>query len=667
MRHRLRCLLALLLALSFTGGAVAQTRQERERRQQPRAQQQRPPAPPPTPPRIVQEPLPPPVLAAPEPPPPPPPPPPPRQRHVSLAELGQPAGAEFGTAGREFRFPLPRGVPGLAAHLALAIDLAAPFPARHAVEVRINGRLLGAQPFPEGGARLILEGELTAEELAREAETLSLHLRLVEQSGPAAATATLAPESHLALLIPDGVLPPVAAMLALMPAEARVLTRPGPLPANEAAAALRIALALAATGRAVRIEAAPAPEIVAMPGGARLWRTGAVVVGATPDAARVVELGGAPALAIGGADPEGAARLLEAPWRALAGLPVLATASAGPPGERGGTLQFGALRGALPAQEGARAEWALDFSTRDLPAATWPSLLSLELNGPAGGHVSASLNGVLLGGGPVPPEGALRLSLAVPPALLALENRIAVLLQRQAAGAPAQLLPSSALRLGPAGPPAAFAELPPAMAAGFELHLEAMTAEALNLPLWLLRGLAPAGAPILISAVAPGSAPRPGGTFVALTREPPVGAAPLLRFDAGAIELSDRGGRNLMRIDAATPLLAAQLLASEGRHGLWLRLPEAPLPFALPAAAPRLDRGDVALLDAGGVALAWSSARPAAVAVAYPEAARPPSAVRAWRPWVAGLLWLGGVGIVAYAFLRPRREWEVPGRPWWRA
>ncbi|MGG5808705.1 hypothetical protein [Falsiroseomonas sp. CW058] len=650
--HRpLRCLAALLLATSLAGTAEAQ-----QRPPQPRAAPQRTPPPPPA---IRREAPPPPAVAAPE------PPPPPRERRLAIGELGFATGAAFGAEERDILLPLPRSVAGMRARLSLDLDLVAPFPARHAVEVRANGRLLDARAFPEGATRLAFDLPVPVEDLGREVDALRLTLRLVEPGGPAAGTATARPGSHLALLIPDGVVPSVEAMLRLMPARVMVLTRPGALPPAEAAAALRIALALSATGREARIAAAAAPEPARGADGARLWETGAVVVGASAQAAAVAELAGLPVLVIGGEDPEGAARLLEGPWRAAAGGAALATAGAQMPPEAAGALPFSALRGSLAPQEAARAAWSLDLSTRDLPPGTRPEAVQVELNGPPGTEraiASVLLNEVLLGSAALPPDGRLRIGFPVPERLVGLDNRISVLLHRPAAGPPAQLLPGSAIRLGPAPPPAEFLGLPPAMAEGFELLVDApggvLAAEALNLPLWLLRALAPAGAPITVTPVEPGTAPRPGRAFLAATREAPAGSAPRLRLDAGRIELTDRRGERLMQVDAGSPLLAAQLLQAEGRPGIWVRSPDGRnLPFLPPAAAPRLDRGDIALLDRQGVALAWATGRPALVAVAYPEARAETSPLLAWRPWVVGVLWLCGVGLVVYAFRRPRREW----------
>lgn len=614
-----------------------------------------PPAPPPA---IVAEPLPPPARAEPE----PPPPPAPLQRRIDLAEIGLGKGAVFGPDGRDLVFPLPRGMPGLAARLSLDMDLVAPFAGRYAVELRANGRLLAARAFAEDGNRLAIAVDVPPEDLAREAEFLRLNLRLIEQAAGGAASATLRPESHVALLLPDGVTPSVAALYRLLPRRTLVLTRPGPLSPVEAAAALRIGLALAATGREVRIaNAGPLPHI--SEGGPRIWETGAVLVGIGQDGASVIDLAGVPALALGGDQPEMAARLLEGPWRAVASMPGLAVSAvpAGP-GLPTTALPFSELRGDTAPQEGQRTVWNLEFSTRDLPPRMRPQALEVELRAaPNGGRAVASvlLNEVLLGAANLPGDGIAHLRLNVPEQLVGLDNRITVALHRTGLAGPSQLMPESTLRLGPAPAPKEFLGLPPAFADGIEVILDApggvITADSLNTPLWVLRALAPAGAPIRVTPLEPGAAPRPNAPFLAATREPPAGTTPALRFDGGRIALSDRAGRQLLEIGGADRLLVAQLLTAEAQPGLWLRGPGA-VPMPLPPDAPRLDRGDVALLDPQGVALAWSRGPGPLVQVAYPDARQERSALLVWRPWAVGAMWLAGVALVVFAFNRPRRE-----------
>jgi hypothetical protein len=587
------------------------------------------------------------------------------QRRIGLPEIGLPAGLAFGAPARDLMFPLPRGIAGLGARLVLDFELSAPFPGRHAVRITANDRVLESRAFGESSDRLSLEVDVPPEDLARMEGLLHLQLRLVSDPPGNSATATLRTGSHLALLLPPAPELGVAALFRLLPRQTQVLLRPGPVSPAEAAAALRIGLALSRTGRQVSIASTPPGQVPAGADGFRIWDSGAVLVGPGAEAASVRIIEGQPVLVLGGAEPDRAAGLLDSAWQeaAIGGSIQGGLGGPSPPAvaARPASLSFAALRGSSAPQDQARAAWTLDFSTRDLPAGTWPEAIEVELRAapdPAGGRAVASLllNQVLLGSATLSAEGQGRLALPVPPGLLALENRIEVVVQRGAATGPAQLLPGSALRLGALPPVRDFLALPPAFAGGVQVLVDAaggaLVAEQLNPLLWVLRGLVPAGAPLTVVPVVPESPAQPSGPFVAATLDPPAGTHPVLRFDAGRVLLSNSAGRPLLDLSGLERVLAVQVLESEGHSGLWLRRMGA-LPL-LPAAAPVLDRGDVALLDGQGVALAWNSAPSPTVRVAYPDAA-PGFSLRVWRPWIVGVLWIAGFALVVYAFARPRR------------
>jgi hypothetical protein len=585
------------------------------------------------------------------------------QRRIGLPELGLPAGLAFGAPARDLMFPLPRGIAELGARLVLEFELSAPFPGRHAVRITANGRVLESRAFPDSSDRLSLTVEVPPEDLSRMEGLLHLQLRLVSDPPGESASATLLAGSHLALLLPPAPELGVAALFRLLPRQTQVLLRPGPISPAEAAAALRIGLALSRTGRQVSIASNPPGQAPASADGSRIWDTGAVLVGPGAEAASVRMMEGQPVLVLGGAEPDRAAGLLDSAWQEAAiggtlqgGLAARAASEAPP-----ATLSFAALRGSTAPQDQAHATWTLEFSTRDLPAGRWPDSIEAELRAapdPGGGRAVASLllNQVLLGSTNLSPEGQGRLALRVPPGLVALENRMEVVVQRRAATGPAQLLPGSLLRLGAAPPPRDFLALPPAFAGGVQVLVDApggaLVAEQLNPLLWVLRSLVPPGASITVVPAVPGTPAQPGGAFLAATLDPPAGTEPVLRFDSGRVLLSNGAGRPLLDLSGLERVVAVQMLESGGHPGLWVRRLGA-LPL-LPAAAPLLDRGDVALLDGQGVALAWNSTPSPAVHVAYPDAA-PRFELRAWRPWIVGVLWIAGFALVVYAFARPRR------------
>lgn len=661
----MRCLatLALLAALPIAGQALAQNAPPRPQRPAPtqaQPQNQARPAPPARPP-IAAEPLAPLPLA-------------PVQRHVSLAELGYSAGLAFDGSGQELLFPLPPGLAIQGIRLSFMAELTAPFGGRQAVEVSVNGRLLGALAFAEGAARLGFEGLIPAEDVARNPAALAVRVRLVETAGQGA-QARLLPGSHLALPLPSETMS-LTTLLAALPPRVLVVVAPGAVPADEAAAALRIALGLAATGREVRFGTA-LPLSPAAAGGVRVWETGTVAVGvplpgAPVQGAEVRRIGDVPVLALGGSTAESSAGLLDSPWRAVLGGTGLQV-SHHQPATPAARLPFPALSPV----EAARAEWRVGFSMRDMPAGTVPSGLEVALHAPPGSRANASVtvNEVVLGALSVPADGRLRLALPIPSGLLAFDNQVRILLHQQnGPGGPAQLLPESSLRLSPAVGAHQFLNLPPAYAAGVEVILDApggvLPAESLTPALWLLRRLAPPGSPIRLTLQDPAQPARPSGAFLALTALPPEGSAPPLRFEPGRLELNEAANRRILELGGIERVWTAQLVTAAGQPGLWLRAPATPPP--LTAAPPALDRGDVALIGPQGVALAWQAVPvPATATPAFipPPSVAPPSAssagptsaapslVQRWRPYVAGLIWLLCVGLVVYAMANPRREW----------
>jgi cellulose synthase/poly-beta-1,6-N-acetylglucosamine synthase-like glycosyltransferase len=512
---------------------------------------------------------------------PPAPRPEPLQRRLTLDELGLGGGLAFGAEAREISFPLPSGWTPTAARLLIALDLPPGLAAT--LEVALNGRAMGADRVLGTGQPIGFALDIPAAELARAPEALRLGLRLPD--APPGAAARLRADSHLALMIAEGAPPPVAALHRLLPRQVAILLRPGPVGPAEATAALRLGLALAALGREVRITSTAPTALVRREGASRIWETGVVMLGTATAAA---PLGEALALVLGSPPAESAARLLETAW-----------APALPPAGRE-ALPLAALRGAMDAQETTRAAWSFEVSMRDLPAGTRPQALDLALRAAGGsGVATVLLNETLLGAAALPAEGTARLSFAIPERLVGLDNRIAVLMQRSSpAGAARIEPPGSALRLAPAPAPREFLALPPAFATGFDVFLDApgglLTAEGLNLPLWVLRALAPPRAELAVTLQEPGGAPQPRRAFLAVTREPPAGTDPVLRFDAGPVTLADRRGTPLPQVPER--LVTAQLLQAGPAPGAWLRLPEGRLPFRAAAgrAAPRPGRCRVA-------------------------------------------------------------------------
>ena len=89
---------------------------------------------------------------------------------------------------------------------------------------------------------------------------------------------------------------------------------------------------------------------------------------------------------------------------------------------------------------------------------------------------------------------------------------------------------------------------------------------------------------------------------------PPAGAAPRVRFDRGRVAVTDRAGRTLLDLGGFAGGAVAQIVTAGDYSGLWIK----PLSADGSAPAPadlHLDHGDVAFVDANGVALAMSTER----------------------------------------------------------
>ncbi len=598
------------------------------------------------------------------------------QRRIGLADLGFPDGVALeglGTA-RELFFPLPRGADITGATLALRLESRAIFEGRRGLEVVANGRSLLARPLPAGGGAVAVDLPLTPEDLARGNGFLRVTLKLVGaltedrclDQRLAGERLDVLPGTGLTLAWRGAEGLPVGEMLRLLPHDVTVVTPAGPLQPGEAAAALAAAHALAGTGRRVAFAAAPP----ATRGADGTWIRGLVTIQRGGEGARiaVVEAAGAPALAIAGAESEAAARLLGTAWREAAiGREVAVQAAA--PVPRGRAVPLAALRGDLAAQDVVeRGSWTLDFSLRDLPAGTRPTGLSLDLAAAQDGRgerpsAVALLNEAIIASASLGGETPARLRASIPDGLVGLDNRLRVIVQRRPSGGdcaqlpvglPAQILPSSTLLLADtAAAPADFHDLSPRFREAVRLLLPAAPSAGDLAPLLsVLRGQVAPGAAI---SVAVGLGEAPTGPFIALAGEAPGWLRPTpLRFDRGRVTLADREGRTLFDITGGGPGVAAQLVAtSGGTPGLWLR------PAAGGLGVPEvlsLDRGDVAIADARGIAFAWASGRDALVRIAYPDQTDVLALLARWRPWLIAGAWLAVTALLVGVFARSWRR-----------
>lgn len=609
-------------------------------------------------------------------------------RRIEIAELGFAGGIALEGLGaaRDIFIPVPRDIPIVGARLVMQLESRSIFAGRRGVEVLANGRPVLARALPDGGERVELNLPIETADLARGNGFLRLTIRSIGaltdnrclDQRLAGERLTVLEGTHLELRLPAGARPGAAALVQLMPRDVTVLTRPGTLPPAEAMAALTAGHALAARGHRVTFAAGEPPSPA--PDGS--WTRGVVVVGqAAPqgDAGRleVVTAGGLPALALGGARPDIAARALAEPWRAMADNPRQDIAAAAPrtpaQAEAGAALPLIALRGDLGAQDIVeRGSWTIEFGARDLPPGTRPSALLLDIAAApdaAGERPVAAVffNETLIASQPLGAQMPARLVVPVPDGLAALDNRVRIVVQRrprggeceaQPAGAPVQILPSSALRLAAAPQaPSDFFELAPRWREGVAILSDApVTAARLAPMLAVLRGHALPGTALTLGE----AAAAPGAPFMAFTAEPPPGLrAPPVRFDRGRVVVSDRQGRTVLDLSAPGQAMTAQLVATTaGVPGIWVR------PAGAEVAVPpllSLDRGDVAFADAAGIALAFSTGRDQLLQVSYPDDPGLFALIERYRPWIVGGLWLALTAMLVGVVVRRWRR-RNPGR-----
>jgi hypothetical protein len=414
--------------------------------------------------------------------------------------------------------------------------------------------------------------------------------------------------------------------------------------------------------------AAPKAMPPATPGA---WSRGLVLIGQASDfpellgAAPKAEDGlsvaltsSGPALLMSGEGAAAAIGVLNSPYGVLADNVTLSVNQLAGADTGSRAMTFEAL--GLTAQDGEldeRVQFEVPFSSDRLPRDSTLASINLELAvGVAPSDVNADasifafLNGRLLSSrrssGAVPTV----LSFPVPEGLVGRDNTLSVRIQRPprigacanpGPGQPVQLLPSSTLEFSAAETVARqFHHLPQLFRGGVDVVLPMDPAglrEALPHLLATAADLLPDDAPITVRREA---RPAPGDrAFIIISRGEPAETDPRLRFDQGALTIERSDGKALIELsngdDAPT---VAQVLHSGRTAGLWLR-PGNTLPDP-DAPGTRLDRGDVAVIDRAGIALAFSTEQEQTVTIAYQDIRSWADIAAEYRPWLIGALWI---------------------------
>jgi len=121
------------------------------------------------------------------------------------------------------------------------------------------------------------------------------------------------------------------------------------------------------------------------------------------------------------------------------------------------------------------------------------------------------------------------------------------------------------------------------------------------------------------------------------------------------VAVKDRSGRTLLDLGGFQDGAVAQLVDAGGHPGIWIKglSSEGRLPAPV---ATKLDRGDVAFLDDGGVALAMSTARDTLVLITYPDQTSWTTVSQRYRSWIIGSLWLLATVTFLFALQRMLRR-----------
>jgi cellulose synthase operon protein B len=593
-------------------------------------------------------------------------------RTVTLQELGLTKGIEFSgfTGYRELYFPAPRS--GLeAAILRLHLRAGSALPGQRYLQIAVGRNILLSQAIGASSAgdtitlpidpRLAEEGFLRV--TLRYSGAVNADRCLDERV--AGDFLSILPDTGLEMRLGSPALSDVRSVAALLPRDVHFLLPDRDLRRGEIAGLLRMAAVLRRRGATIAL--ASRKDIPAATAGK--WSQGLVLIGepkefsgqinaggALTDGITVVATNGGPALLLSGEDAAITAPFLSSRWRVLADGATLSVNMLADTTAPTRNLSFEDLGFDLQSSElSERVQFDAIFSSDQLPRGAALDGIRLELavgtaSEKADATVFAFLNGRLLGSRRASGAVPTTLSLSVPEGLVGRDNTLSVRLQRPprdgacvapAPGQPVQLLPSSTLELSLGGDtPNEFFHLPQLFRGGVDVILPtdpAALREALTHFLSTAIDLLPNDGPITLrQEERPAAGDRP---FIIVSREEPAEADPRLRFDKGALSISRQDGKLLLDLSGGedTPTIA-QVLRTPRTAGLWLR-PGRAVPEQ-GAQAIRLDRGDIAVIDKAGIALAFSTAEKQAVNVVYHEIRSWTDLAGEYRPWIVGAIWL---------------------------
>ena len=569
-------------------------------------------------------------------------------RVITLKERGFPDGFEIaGLSGsREIYFPIPADAGAQNLRLVLPYRTDSSFNSRRALSIEVGGKTLYTTALPDGfsegvidvpiNASLIEQGFLAARIVYSGAITED---RCVDQR-LSAAYLSFAGSGGLRAQLDGASLTRVASLAAAMPTAIDV-----DLPAGASAAQTAAALTLMLGG----VDARLAGNRRTNPAFGEGWQVSRVIFSdpASP-ALSVQREAGEPVLQIGGEDPVASARLLRSRWNALVASPAAGSAQRNA-GAAATTLTVGDLGGDTSIQNVVdRGQWNVAIPTAAVPAGQRMTGMVVDVAAAEDGGttrpvIAVLLNGVLLASAEAEDDGRTRLDVDFPQGLTTSRNNLEVSVARQPAGGdckfapqgyPAQLLPSSHVKLYPVGTVADFSDLPTVLNGGFTLVMPG--ADALGPVASLLGALANGEGAVTVSY----SDMPEAGAVVYVGDQAPAGTDPIVRFDQGAVTIDGENGQTLLDAEAIGELTTVQLLEQGGRTVVWIKPGADFAALATSASPPVLSYGNVAFLAGDQLDFAFHNARERLIDIRYPEENTFSQFLSRYRLWLIGLGWL---------------------------
>ena len=382
---------------------------------------------------------------------------------------------------------------------------------------------------------------------------------------------------------------------------------------------------------------------------------------------------------ISGTDPQQGLYQLKSKWASLADTETVLTqtvATAAPVGE---TISFRDLNANLAAQAvSGSSTFEFSFESANLPKAmTIDAVDVLVAAAPDpdgnGTTVTAFLNNTFIGSRPLDALEPVWINFAVPEGLIGRNNTMRILVQRQPRGGscvydiqgyPAQIFPESRFRLASvAAPVSDFFALRQAAQDGVSVVVSNDIAIPAGDVLGWVSGVAgtliPDGANIYM--VDSANALDGRFPFIVVSDTAPEGSDPTVRPENGAIEIADSTGVTLFKGEDLDRVGIVQIVKIGEQFGIWLKPGAGPSPKPTPENPLVLDRGDLALLDADGVAISVSTSRADLIQIVYPDQTNIRQILEKYRPWFFGGLWIMATIILLGVFQRAYRARRKTG------